>query len=176
MFDVLVFEVDEATGKSADFECYKQAVYTKLWNTECNFGDKTNVTLKLDRSYHNLKSLEDSNDKDRIIVIDNTPLPLTNDKDRYSMWSKDNIVLEYAVSSTFNMSYNLRNVSIVMGIFSMIISFAIGALSYLSFKIKKDIDRKFLSDDDEEEEEEEEDKVDEKTDASKNLEKVALNE
>jgi len=32
MYDVFVFEVDEDSGKSEDFECYKQVVYTKLWD------------------------------------------------------------------------------------------------------------------------------------------------
>ena len=93
--------------------------------------------------------MTDSNDKDRIIVIDNTPLPAGGAS------AKDNIVLEYSVSSTFNMAYNLRNVSIFMGITSMIISFAIGSLSYLAYKIKLDINRKFLSEDDDDEDEEE---------------------
>ena len=49
-----------------------------------------------------------------------------------------------------------------MGIISMIICFAIGLLSYLGYKIKSDIQRKFLSDDEEEEEEEvDEDKKEE---------------
>ena len=92
------------------------------------------------------------------MVIDNTPLP----KD--GAQAKDNIVLEYSVSSTFNMAYNLRNVSIFMGIVSMIISFAIGSLSYLAYEIKLDINRKFLSEDEDEEEEEDEDSGEKSTD------------
>ena len=72
-----------------------------------------------------------------VIVIDNTILP------KGGSHAKDNIVLEYSVSSKFIMPYNLRNVSIVMGIISMIVIFAIGSLFYLSFKIKGDISRKF---------------------------------
>ena len=97
-------------------------------------------------------------------MIDNTPLPAGGAE------AKDNIVLEYSVSSTFNMAYNLRNVSIFMGIVSMIISFAIGSLSYLAYKIKLDINRKFLSEDEDDDDEEEEEEGSES-----NLEKVGLN-
>ena len=43
MYDVFVFEVDEDSGKSEDFECYKQVVYTKLWNSNCKFGESTKI-------------------------------------------------------------------------------------------------------------------------------------
>ena len=36
-FDVLIFDVDEKTGKNEDFECYKSAVITKSWRKGCNF-------------------------------------------------------------------------------------------------------------------------------------------
>jgi hypothetical protein len=150
MYDVFVFEVDEDSGKSEDFECYKSVVYTKLWNSDCKFGRSTQIFTKQEKTNYIIKSLQDSNDKDRIIVIDNTPLPAGGAE------ARDNIVLEYSVSSTFNMAYNLRNVSIFMGIVSMIISFAIGSLSYLAYKIKLDINRKFLSEDEDDDEEEEE--------------------
>ena len=54
------------------------------------------------------------------------------------------------------MSYNLRATSIYMGIISLIISFAIGALTYLSVKIHRDIKKKFESTDEGEYDEEEE--------------------
>ena len=34
-FDMLVFEVDEATGKAPVFDCYQKAVASKKWSTEC---------------------------------------------------------------------------------------------------------------------------------------------
>ena len=95
-----------------------------------------------------LKSRFESNDKDVIIVIDNTPLPSGGAQ------ALDNIVLEYSITSGFLMTYNLRNVSIYMGITTMVLCFAIGALSYLTYKVKLDINRKFLSDEDDDEEEE----------------------
>lgn len=55
------------------------------------------------------------------------------------------------------MSYNLRTTSIYMGIVSLLISFAIGSLTYLSIKIHRDIKKKFESTDEEEEDDEEED-------------------
>ena len=150
-YDVFFFKVDEE-GHSDALECYKQAVYSKLWDTDCNFAADANtevLTGQLTTS-NRIKSADDSNDHDIIIVIDNTPLPKGGSE------AEDNIVLEYSVSSKFEMAYNLRNVSIVMGIISMIISFAIGSLSYLAYKIKSDITRKFLSDDDDKDDEEEE--------------------
>jgi len=53
------------------------------------------------------------------------------------------------------MKYNLRNISIYMGLASMVLCFAIGALSYLGCKIRRDINRKFLTHDGEEEDESE---------------------
>jgi hypothetical protein len=53
------------------------------------------------------------------------------------------------------MKYNLRNISIYMGLASMILCFAIGALAYLGCKIRKDIKRKFIDGDGEEEDESE---------------------
>ena len=53
------------------------------------------------------------------------------------------------------MSYNLRNVSILMGLLCLILCFVIGALIYLTFKVRRDINHKFLSSDDDEEEEDE---------------------
>ena len=74
-YDVFVFELDEDNGKSEDFECYKSAVYTKLWDSNCNWGEKTTIITGQEKTKHVLKSVNDSNDKDKIIVIDNTPLP-----------------------------------------------------------------------------------------------------
>ena len=37
MFDIFVFEIDQ-DGKSPDFDCYKQAVYSMQFATNCNFG------------------------------------------------------------------------------------------------------------------------------------------
>ena len=101
-------------------------------------------TWKLD-----LKTDAESNDRDRIVVIDNTPLP------RNGAHAQDTLVLEYSSSASYSMDYNLRNVSIYMGMVTVVLLFAIGATNYLSFKISKDIKRKFQQ---EEEEESEEDK------------------
>ena len=85
------------------------------------------------------------------MIIDNTPFPIGGAN------AGAGIVLEYASSSSYIMSYNLRATSIYMGIISLIISFAIGMLVYLSVKIHRDIKNKFEMDDSEEEESEEED-------------------
>ena len=58
------------------------------------------------------------------------------------------------------MQYNLRNTSIILGIVCMIMAFAVGALLYLTFKVRRDIKRKFLADDEDDEEEEEEEEDD----------------
>uniref|UniRef100_A0A7S3CTX7 Uncharacterized protein n=1 Tax=Strombidium rassoulzadegani TaxID=1082188 RepID=A0A7S3CTX7_9SPIT len=129
----------------------------------CNFnqsGKHTFVYTHRDFLKYNLKTLEESNDKDRIIVIDNSPMPQGGAN------VHDSIVLEYASSNTYAMTYNLRNVSIYMGIFTVVLLFAIGSLNYLAFKIQKDIKRKFQQDEDEtsEDEDAEEDKEEEKED------------
>ena len=121
----------------------------------------------MEKAEYILKTANESNDKDKFVVIDNTPMPSGG------TYAGDTIVLEYACSSNYAMSYNLRATSIYMGIISLIISFAIGSLTYLSIKIHRDIKKKFENsdeddnDDDVEEEEEEDaplrekDKVDE---------------
>ena len=53
------------------------------------------------------------------------------------------------------MNYNLRDVSIIMGLCSMILCFVIGALLYLTLKVRKEINHKFLSAEDDDDEEEE---------------------
>lgn len=139
-FDIMVFDVDSKTGQSKDFECYKEAVhkckveYKCHWN--CDFGKTehpTVVHLEQTDLKKDLKTHEDSNDKDRIIVIDNTRFPPNGAR------SPDNIIMEYSNHSTYHMKYNLRDISIYMGLASMILSFAIGALTYLGCKIRRDI-------------------------------------
>ena len=95
-----------------------------------------------------MKSTTEANEKDRVIIIDNTHFP------RGGANPLDDIVVEYASSATFDMSYNLRNVSILMGIVSMILIFSIGALGYLTCKLQGDIKRKFLTEEESDEEEE----------------------
>ena len=149
-FDIFVFELDDE-GNSKDFDCYKQAVKTKLFNTQCEWAASTKIYRNVDNQADNLKSWEESNDKDRIVVIDNTPFP------DGGAFANATIVLEYAAASTYTMSYNLRSTSIYIGIISIVLSFAIGMLSYLTAKIKRDIKKKFEQDDEEESEEEQPD-------------------
>ena len=54
------------------------------------------------------------------------------------------------------MQYNLRNTSIGLGVVCMVLAFTVGALLYLTLKVRRDVKRKFLADEDDEEEEEEE--------------------
>ena len=42
-FDMFIFDVNE-DGTSEDLECYKNAVYHKLWTTNCDFGNKGTKT------------------------------------------------------------------------------------------------------------------------------------
>ena len=76
-----------------------------------------------------LKSLSEANTKDRVIIVDNTNFPPEG------ALPKDNIILEYASTSHYKMSYNLRNVSIFMGVISMVMLFTIGSLCYLTKKL-----------------------------------------
>ena len=115
-----------------------------------------------------MKSATESNDKDRLVIIDNTPFPSGG------AYAGDTIVLEYASSSSYTMSYNLRSVSIYMGIASLILCFAIGALTYMSIKVSKDIKKKFerdYEDSDEDKKEEGEEEAEEE----ESLKTVSLN-
>lgn len=70
------------------------------------------------------------------------------------------------------MQYNLRNTSIVLGLVCMILAFTAGALLYLTLKVKRDIKRKFLTDEEEEEDLQESDGQDDRDQIPQN---VALN-
>ena len=147
---MFIFDVN-AEGTSKDLDCYKKAVYHKLWDTNCEFNNATTkIITNMEKAEYILKTADESNDKDKFVVIDNTPLPAGG------TYAGDTIVLEYAASSNYQMSYNLRATSIYMGIISLVISFAIGSLTYLSIKIHRDIKKKFESNDEEDEEVEEE--------------------
>ena len=78
MFDIFVFEIDEE-GKSPDFDCYKNAVYSMQFNTDCKFGTgslTTDIFTNVETRTYDLKTGKDSNDKDKLVIIDNTPFPL----------------------------------------------------------------------------------------------------
>ena len=137
--------------------CYLRAVQEKDWNHECHFdvdGGSTQILLSQKEYTLELKGKDEENELDRIIIIDNTQFP------RGGAMPEDEIILEYASSTTYNMSYNLRNISILMGLVSMILLFSIGSLAYLTYKLKLDIKRKFLTDADESDQEEEEAEAD----------------
>tara|TARA_B110001450_G_C17505677_1_gene434271 strand:+ start:269 stop:790 length:522 start_codon:yes stop_codon:yes gene_type:complete len=159
---MFVFDVN-SEGTSKDLECYKDAVYHKQWDTNCEFDNATtHIYPNMEKAEYILKTANESNDKDKFVVIDNTPLPAGG------TYAGDTIVLEYSCSSNYQMSYNLRATSIYMGIISLIISFAIGSLTYLSIKIHKDIKKKFENNDEDEEEEEYDDDHDEDENAPVN--------
>ena len=171
-FDVLIFDVDDETGESADLTCYLQAVQSQEYNTDCKFGSgklKSQMLLNQESYSVNLKTHGESNDKDRIIILDNTPFPPEGSQN-----NDDFIVLEYLNQSSYTMQYNLRNTSIVLGFVCMILAFTAGALLYLTLKVRRDIKRKFLSEDEDEEEEEEEPEQNE-DDSNQIVENVAVN-
>ena len=60
------------------------------------------------------------------------------------------------------MTYNLRNTAILMGVICMVLCFTVGALLYLTMKVRRDIKRKFLDVDEDESEEENEEEEKEK--------------
>ena len=72
----------------------------------------------------------------------------------------DSLILEFSYFNEYKMMYNLRDMSVIMGIISMVLSFMIGAFGYLGCKIRKDIRMKFLNDDGDDEDEDDEDEAD----------------
>lgn len=123
-----MFDVDDKTGISPDYECYKKGV-KKLPNIiKCNFGGtrlKTVIHTHQISLNHDLKTYNDTNDKDRIIVIDNTSFP------KGGAYSMDSLILEYVNHSTYNMKYNLMDMNIYMGVGSLFLMFAAFSLCYL---------------------------------------------
>jgi len=69
---------------------------------------------------------------------------------------EDDLILEFSYFNEYTMMYNLRDTSVIMGIISMVLSFMIGAFTYLGCKIRRDVRMKFLTDEDDDDEDEEE--------------------
>ena len=92
---MFIFDVN-AEGTSKDLDCYKKAVYHKLWDTNCEFNNATTkIITNMEKAEYILKTADESNDKDKFVVIDNTPLPAGG------TYAGDTIVLEYAASSNY---------------------------------------------------------------------------
>ena len=59
MFDILVFELDSEKNTSPDYDCYKKVVNTKMYSSNCRFGEsghKTHVFTNRENLHYNLKS------------------------------------------------------------------------------------------------------------------------
>jgi len=48
-FDVLIFDVDDDTGKSEDLACYLSAVVNKQWTKDCKLGQGNLATKVLSK-------------------------------------------------------------------------------------------------------------------------------
>ncbi|TNV75778.1 hypothetical protein FGO68_gene2043 [Halteria grandinella] len=75
-FDVLIFERPSENEESQDYLCYLDLVKAKNWSKECNFGPLTQQLLRQQHYDVGVKSLNDSNNIDRHIIIDNSPFPV----------------------------------------------------------------------------------------------------
>ena len=130
------------------------------WAKDCKFGEKakTAILKNVQSEFQVLKAGTEKNDKDRVVIIDNTPFPADG------AYSKSAIIVEFTATSSYRMSYNLRSTSIYMGIITMVLSFIIGMLIYLTIKVHRETKKKFLTDEDEEEESEEDQDKDEHND------------
>lgn len=79
-FDVLMFEKNDDSSESIHFTCYKEVISSKNWTKECGFvadPSRAGVTMLLNQQHFDVvvKSLSDSNNIDRHVVIDNSPFP-----------------------------------------------------------------------------------------------------
>ena len=72
----------------------------------------------------------------KIVVIDNTPLP------KYGANPRHSIVTQLQLRTDFQMTYNIKNLSIYMGLGVLILIFINVALMYLWCKLRSDIKNK----------------------------------
>ena len=91
LFDVLIFNKYASDGQTEnpDFTCYQQIIQSQNWTETCTF-DPTITTMILQQSDFeiDIKSLNDSNNMQRHVIIDNSPFPLIGGsirKDTYQL-------------------------------------------------------------------------------------------
>ena len=132
MFDILIFPADDSTA----FDCYKEAVHQLKWDKfECDF---TNVEQHLNVSNFaaDLNSIEELASVDKHVVVDNTPLPVGGAQ------SDSDLSTMLQVRTDFQMTYNIKNLSMLAALVCFALIFMISGVMYLCCKTRNDVTRK----------------------------------
>ena len=83
--------------------------------------------------FHVLQEYARSGVFERFIIIDNTNLPYGGPE------PKDTLMIEYSSTNTYQMTYNYRDISIIIGILCFIFIIIISILAYVGFKMNEHI-------------------------------------
>lgn len=128
---MLIFERTSDDIESEDFLCYKEAVQSKNWTRDCMFGPNTQLYLGQQHYDVYVKSLNDSNNADRHVIIDNTPFPYRN-----GARPRAPITLLLQTRTEFNNKVIVKQILILEGMVCLLLLFGIGVFTYMCLKMK----------------------------------------
>ena len=131
-FDLILFDIDDTEG----FSCYAKAVFHLDWNTECTFSDKTRVYKSVDHFSDWLDGLDQIDELSGKIVIDNSPLP------HGGAFSDDPLTAMVSIRSNFEMTYNIKHLTIYGGLACLLLLFILLGQCYLWCKLRGDTSNK----------------------------------
>jgi hypothetical protein len=103
----------------------------------CHYHD-ANMTGYLNQTSFNftLAGLDKMTGHNKLIVIDNTPLPKSGANPRHT------ITAQLQLRTDFEMNYNIKTLSIYMGLVVLLLLFVCIALVYLYCKLRSDVKNK----------------------------------
>jgi uncharacterized membrane protein YciS (DUF1049 family) len=132
LFDILIFPTDDSSA----FDCYKQTVHELKWDSFlCDFS-KVEQILNVSQYSASLNSIEELASVDKHVVVDNTPLP------KGGAQSNQNLTTMLQVRTDFQMTYNIKNLSMLTGLVCFVLIFMLCGVMYLCRKTRNDVLRK----------------------------------
>ena len=131
-FDLILFDDDDTAG----YECYTDAVFNLKWDADCQFSEKTTVFLNQDSFSDWFDGLDQIDELEGKIVVDNTPLP------QGGAMSDLEITAMVTIRTDFEMSYNIKHLTIYCGLGCLLLLFIMLGQIYLYCKLRRDTNSK----------------------------------
>ena len=118
------------------FDCYKAAVHDLSFDIKhCDMSSVV-VHKNLTSFEVLMNSVEDLPSADKHIVIDNTPLPHGGAN------SQNDLTTMLAVRTDFQMTYNIKSLTVIVALVAMVLAFLTCGIVYLTGKTMKDLQSK----------------------------------
>ena len=111
-------------------------MFAKEWNTECNYSEKTVIKLNESTFSAALVGLDEISNTNKRVIVDNTPLP------KGGAYTESTLSAQLSVRTDFEMSYNIRTLTIYCGLASIFFLFINLGLIYLYCKLRADTESK----------------------------------